>query len=109
MNIIAFSDMRKKFRITVDTSKENVIAVHIGEGRVMKLLEIGAGLCIWKPEHNFNLTNKRISSYTFLSLVSTNKSNYTRQELDRVDASKKLYIKLGMPGIRSLSKYWKRT
>ena len=55
MNIIAFSDMRKRFRITVDTSEENAIAVYIGESCVMKILEVGAGLYIWKPEHNLIL------------------------------------------------------
>ena len=32
MNIIAFSDMRRRFRVTVDTSKENEILVHADEG-----------------------------------------------------------------------------
>ena len=72
MNIISFSDMRKRFRITVDTSKEAAILVHIGNEKVMKFLEIRAGLYIWKPEHNYNLLlNKKF--FVHFSLISIQK------------------------------------
>ena len=31
MDILAFSNVRKRFRITVDTAKENAIIVHVGK------------------------------------------------------------------------------
>ena len=96
MNIISLSDMRKRFRITVDTDNKDAIMVHIGEGQVMQCLEIGVGLYIWKPGHNFNLLNKQISFYSFLSLVSTKKSNFTKRELARIDETRKLYINIGI-------------
>ena len=89
MNILALSDMVKHFRVTMDTSVEVAMLVHINDTQVMRFTEIAAGLYIWKPETNTNLVNKQISSYSFLGLVSTNKSNYTRRELQRVDAAKK--------------------
>ena len=76
LNTTLFSDMRKKFRITMDTSEEIAILVHLGNGTVMKFSEVSAGLYIWKPEHNRNLLNKQISSYYFLNLLSENKSNH---------------------------------
>ena len=42
--------------------------------------------------------------YSFLSLVSTNRSNYARRELDRIDAAKKLYINSGMSGSKKFFK-----
>ena len=71
--IIAFCDMIKRFRITMNTDKEVAILVHIGEDRIMPFVEIGAGLYVLKPEHNSNLINKHISSYSFLNLVFTTK------------------------------------
>ena len=64
----------------------------------MKFIEVRAGLYVWKPEHNTNLFNKQISSYSFPSLVSENKRNFTRRELRRIDDARKLYINMGMPG-----------
>ena len=60
MNIISFSDMRKRLKITVDTSKEAAMLVYIGNKKVMKFLEIGASLYTSKSEHNFNLLNKKL-------------------------------------------------
>ena len=51
-----------------------------------------------RPEFSSDLLNKQISSYSFPSLVSENKLNITKRELDRIDAARKLYINLGMPG-----------
>ena len=87
MNILALSDMRKRFRVTMDTSVEVAMLVHISDTHAMRFTEVVAGLYIWKPETNTNLVSKQISLYSFLGLVSTNKSNYTRRELQRVDAA----------------------
>ena len=46
MNIISFKDMIKRFKITVDTSKENIFLVYINEGKIMIFLEIGVGMYI---------------------------------------------------------------
>ena len=88
MNIISFKDTRKRFMIMVDTAVENSIIVRIGEGRQIKCLEIGVGLYIWRPKHNSNISNKQISSYSFLNLVEVNTSSFARRELDRADADK---------------------
>lgn len=79
MNILALSNTRKRFRITMDTSKEVAILVHIAKNIVMKFVEVDAGLYIWRPEFN-------------------NKLNFTKRELDRIYAARKLYINLGIPG-----------
>ena len=96
--------MRKRFKITMDTDKENAIIVHIGEGRVMKLLEVGAGLYIWKPGYKSNLLNKQVPSYSYLILVATNKINFTKLELVRIDEARKLHINTGIPRYKKIFK-----
>ena len=59
MNISAFCDTRRMFRTTMDTSKEVDILVHIGENKIMRFLEIGASLYLWKPEDNSNFIDKQ--------------------------------------------------
>ena len=104
MIILSLSDMRKRFRVTMDTSKEVAMLVNNAKNKIMRFVEISAGLYLWKPEHKSNLLNKQISSYSFLGLVSENKSNFTRIEMKRIDNAKKLYINLGMPGYPKLFK-----
>ena len=41
LNILAWSDIIKNFRITVDTAAENAIVVHVGEGKTIKFVEVG--------------------------------------------------------------------
>ena len=84
----------------MDTGKEVAILVHLGNGKILRFLEVGVGLYIWKPEYNYNLLNKQTSSYSFLNLISENKSNCTKRELVRIDTAKKVYVNSGMPGYK---------
>ena len=40
MNILAFSDVRKRFRVTMDTDVENAISVHISKDKVIRFVEV---------------------------------------------------------------------
>lgn len=93
-------DMMKKIMTTMDTSKEVAILVHLRNGKILSCFDVSASLYIWKPEHNCNLLNNHISSYSFLNLVSENKSNCTKHELVRINIAKKLYGNSGMPGYK---------
>ena len=42
MNILSLSDMRKRFRVTMDTNEEAAMLVHISKDKVMRFVEIGA-------------------------------------------------------------------
>ena len=44
VNILAWSDVRKKFRITADTSLEPVIKVYLGNGERIKFKEFKSSL-----------------------------------------------------------------
>lgn len=41
---MSFKDVREGFRITVDTSVENAIFIHLGDGSVMNFKEVASGL-----------------------------------------------------------------
>ena len=105
MNILSMRDVTKKFRVTLDTEVEKSINVHVSDERVVKFKEVGNGLYIWNPEdEETKLSNKKISSYSFLTLVEANKRNFTRRELKRADDCRRLFINLGMPGYRKFYK-----
>ena len=109
MNILSSSDMRKRFRVKMDTNEESAMLVHISKDNVMRFVEIGASLYIWKPEDSSNLQNKQISSYSFLSFVSENKSSFTRRELKRIDDARNYTLTWEYLVTQSFLTIWKTT
>ena len=82
-NILFWTDVRKKLRITADTDEDDSISVHLTKDRVIKFKEIKPGLYLWKPE-GINVdgdknSSKPISAYSFLNLVSGNKQHFTKR------------------------------
>ena len=98
LNILSWADVRKKFRITSDTAVSNSIKVHIEGDKTMEFEEVGSGLYMWHPCQKSNLSKSDVSSYSFLTLVSSNKNNFTPDEVRRADKAKKLYQSIGPPG-----------
>ena len=98
MNILSFKDVRERFRITVDTSLENAICVHLDDGGVLKFKEVESGLYLLSSKNN--LTNQKISAYSFLNLVKANKSDFTKRQLKRADLARDFRRKIGYPGYR---------
>ena len=70
--------MRKRFRITVDTAKESAINMHIGEGKVIKFMEVEYRLY---------------------------KECFTKRELVNIELARDLHQKLDAPGYKNTSKY----
>ena len=92
LDIIAWSDTRKKSRITVGTAVENAIVVNVGEGGE---IEVGLGLYLLQKPND--ITNKNTSNCSFLTLVSANKQDFTKRELVNTELVRELHKKLGAP------------
>ena len=96
--------MRKKFRITADTDEDCSINVHLSKTKIVKFMEIASGLYIWRPKgvivDGDKHTNKPISAYSFLNLVSGNKKYFTARQIAGAERSRDFFNKLGMPGYR---------
>ena len=93
VNILSFSDVRKRLRITMYNDVENIIMVHIDKEREMKFRQVKPGLYLFI---NTNKTNsKHISAYSYLNLVSAKKSSFTKQQLDRADCAREFRRKIG--------------
>ena len=100
LNILSWRDVREKFRITADTAEGNKITVHLGGGKKMVFEEVESGLYLYRMNGKNNHSKKRVSSYSFLTLVETNKSLYTSRQIKLADEAKRLYEHLGMPGYK---------
>ena len=81
LNILAFSDVRKHFRVTMDTSVTDTLKVHMKEGHVLELKEVMSGLYLL---HDYDIPNKKVSTYSFLTLVKCNKENFRLESSENI-------------------------
>ena len=63
INILAWSDVSRNFRITADTSIRRYIAVHLSLDRKMIFEEVGLGLYLFRNQAHVQATRK-ISGYS---------------------------------------------
>ena len=52
LSILSWSDIREKFRITVDMNVESTSVVILGEGMKIKCVEVGLGLYLLQNPDN---------------------------------------------------------
>ena len=70
VNILAWSDIRKKFRITADTNKEPAIRVHLGNGEHITFRELKNGLYLGDVKE---IQQKlKVKHHNFVNLTSEN-------------------------------------
>ena len=101
VNILSFKDVRKRFRVTVDTDIENAVYIHLDNGSVTKFKEVESGIYLLSSS---NYTKQKVSAYLYLTLVKSNKSNFTRRQLKMADLAREFRKKLGYPGYKQYFK-----
>ena len=102
VNILAWSDVRKKFRITADTSLEAAIQVHLGNGEHVKFKEFKSGLYLGDLREIQQKLNTQ--HHNFVNLTSENKSNFTNAQVKAAERARSLYRALGMPSYQKFIK-----
>ena len=102
VNILAWSDIRKKFRITADTSLEAAIQVHLGNGEHVKFREFKGGLYLGDIKEIQQKLN--IQHHNFVNLTTENKSNFTNAQVKAAEKARSLYRALGMPSYQKFIK-----
>jgi len=83
LNILSFAEVRKKFRVTMDTSTDPSFNVHLNDGKIIKFVEIKSGLYLLDTSSYDAI--KKVSGYSFLSLVKGNKANFSRLDITNAD------------------------
>jgi hypothetical protein len=88
-NILSLSNVKKKFKITYDSSEDNCFKVHI-KNKVLKFTELKNGL--------YAIKLKTIQAI-FINTVQENMMKYSRRQIDRANKAKELYAIVGYPSI----------
>ena len=95
INILSFADMRKRFRITIDTKKESCFLVHTGRGKPLRFDEVETGLYLFDKKEYMN--ERKASGYSFLTLAENTKGQFTKEEISRAEKAIVLNKNLGYP------------
>ena len=101
LNILSFAEVRKVYRITIDTDIATTMNVHIHNCNIITFTEVDSGLYIFQD-------NTQQDIFTFLTLISENRSNYSKHELQRADIAKDVHLKIGYPGYQKFLKFSKQ-
>jgi hypothetical protein len=94
-NILSLSDVRKKCRVTMDTSQETSMVVHRADGTTMKFMEHTDGLYFF--DSHIQTDDTSLGKFSFLETVTRNKSLFVNREIEAADLARELYRKLGRP------------
>ena len=106
INILSFADVRKRFRITIDTEKESTFLVHIGRGRPLRFNEVASGLYLF--DKSSYVKNQKASGYSFLTLAASTEGQFTKEEIDCAKRAVVLHRSLGFPGYQEFFRLLQR-
>ena len=109
-NILSLSAVASEFRVTMDTDAATSIMVHINDNEVLEFKQCGSGLYYFdtdQDEAKRSVTNvsQEVTNYSLLSTVKSNKSYFTRKEIEGADKARLLQAKLGWPSTADLKRY----
>ena len=91
-NILALSDVKRKYRVTYDSDESRFVVhrEHTGKSD-MYFTEHESGLHSWTPEP---------TGMAFVETVSGNKQNYTKRQIKGAEKARELYAAVGYPSRR---------
>ena len=111
-NILGFSHMSDKYRITYDNHKDDAFHVHTKNG-IIRFVRDGR-LYTYKPSQQYldaiakyeNNNNNESSPYNnFASTIAANRDGYTDAQFERAKTAWKLYIATGGGGFENFKHY----
>jgi hypothetical protein len=102
LNILSWSEVAEHFRITFDSAIDDCIMVHIADGVTLSFTSIENGIYLMNEDDRHKLTHtkpklKPLTPYSCANIVSDNKLEFTRRELEGADTARSLFKHLGMP------------
>ena len=110
-NILSLRDVAAlpNVTITMDTSTDKSMEVHLSSGLTYIFREGANGLYFFDTSDTANHIKSSVSAYlpstSFLSTVSTNKSMFTSRQIEGANRARLLHEQLGWPSIQDFKRY----
>ena len=92
----ALKDVANSFKISMDTTKERAMLVHVSEDNIIRFTKCGNGLYYFDTSTIRN-TNNNVTEYSFLSTVKDNKAYFHKREIEGADNARILQQLLNWP------------
>ena len=107
-NILSFKYVSEipDVRITMETAKEDAIAVTTKEGKVIRFKPYSNGLFYFDTKNHNNKSKESVSHYTIIQTVDSNKQLFTSNEIEGAGVSRKYQDILYFPGTSTLKTYF---
>ena len=102
-NILALNEVRRTFRVTLDTDEELAFRVHLADNTILRFTEHDSGLYVHTPQHND--VKLPLTAYSYLQTVAGNRSLFPQRELKAADTARTLYRHLGRPSHQRFLSY----
>lgn len=105
-NILSFSNVRKKIRVTISTGPDDpcpTFCVHKRDGSIMEFKEHSLGLYVYDAASgkSKSTTKDKVTEpfihYSFLSNVAIEEQNFSSREISKAKNALNLYRRLGHP------------
>ena len=106
-NILSLKKVSKKFRVTMDTTVENCMKVHVSDHHILKFKQCGDGLHYLDTStlgNSIFSSNSAVNSYLYLQTVTSNKRYFTCREVQGVADAPNLQQLLLWPSKKTLHK-----
>jgi hypothetical protein len=103
-NIFEFSELKKKYRITYDSDKEDVFLVHMNN-KIIKFECSPDGLYQYQVskdyQNNLKQDERKHGASNLVSTVTDNKKGYTQRQFERSKEARRLYHIVGTPTVKN--------
>ena len=106
-NIQSLKDVSKKFRVTMDTTVENCMNVHVSDHHVLKFKQCSDGLHYLDTStlgSSVFSSNSAVNGYSYLQTVTSNKRYFTCREVQGATDARNLQQLLWWPSKKTLHK-----
>ena len=95
-NIFGLSDLKKKYRVTYDSDKEDAFIVHMENGKTVEFKCNPDGLYHHEVSQDFVSKESHL-----ISTVNENRMGYTQRQFDRAKTARELYHIVGAPTVEN--------
>ena len=103
-NIFGLSDLKKKYRVTYDSSKEDAFLVHENGKIILKFECSEDGLYIYEVPKRYRdglVKDKSKGKNNMVSTVAENRKGYTLRQYERAKKARALYHIVGTPTVEN--------
>ena len=103
-NIFGLSDLKKKYRVTYDSAKEDAFIVHENGNEILKFNCTEDGLYIYEIPKSYRealVKHKSKGKNNLVSTVAENRKGYTLRQFERAKKARALYHIVGTPTVEN--------